>query len=80
MLDFFPVYNGYINEEHKNVQFTGRCWDFDIEYSPIAFTRYFEMKITTSNKQSTFCYDNLFFANTEMQHVESFYFGGEHTL
>jgi len=38
------------------------------------------LNITTSNKQSSFCYDNVFFANTEIQHIESFYFEGAHTL
>jgi len=79
MLSFFPVYNGYINEQNPSVTFTGRCWDFDFEYVKVDYD-HFDLNITTSNKQSTFCYDNVFFANTEIQHVESFYFEGAHTL
>jgi len=79
MLNFFPVYNEYVNEQNPNVTFTGRCWDFDVVYEKIDYD-HFDLHITTANKQSTFCYDNLFFANTEIQHVESFYFEGEHTL
>lgn len=36
--------------------------------------------MVTSNKQSSFCYDNLLFGNTEIQHIESFYFKGQHKL
>jgi hypothetical protein len=36
--------------------------------------------ITTSNRKTKTCSDNLFLANTEIRHIESFYFGGDHKI
>lgn len=32
MLNFFPVYNDYINDSNSHVTFEGRCFDFDVTY------------------------------------------------
>jgi len=79
MLNFFPVYNDFVNSRHPHVTFTGNCFDYDVQFEQIDFG-HFNLHITTSNKHSTFCYDNVFFGNTEIQHVEGFYFEGDHTL
>jgi len=79
MLNFFPVYNDYINDSNSHVTFEGRCFDFDVTYKAVD-SNHFDLLINTSNKKSTLCYDNVFFGNTEIQHIESFYFKGAHTI
>lgn len=77
--DFFPVYNGFINGSNPSVQFSGKCWDFDIQYQFIDNYN-FNLLVTTSNKGVGCLGDTLFFGNTEINHFESFYFEGPHTL
>lgn len=76
---FLPVYNGAVGPNSTHVAFSGKCWDFDITYEQTSDTT-FDLHINTSNRKSTTCSDNLFFANTEIRHVESFYFKGDHKL
>lgn len=76
---FLPVYNGAVGPNSPHVAFSGKCWDFDITYEQVDEST-FNLLITTSNRKSKTCSDNLFFANTEIRHIESFYFGGDHKI
>ena len=40
----------------------------------------FDVIVNLDNPKSTFCHDNVFFANTEIFHLESFFRKGTHTL
>ena len=79
VFSFLPAYNGFVSPSQPKASFTGACWDFDVTYVPVDDT-HFDLLITTSNRQSTVCSDNLFIANTEIKHIESFYFKGDHRL
>lgn len=76
---FAPVYNDFVNNRHPHVEFEGTCFDYTVEFEQIDFG-HFDLHITTANRRSETCYDNIWFANTEMHHVEGFYFAGQHTL
>lgn len=76
---FFPVYNGIVNASNPTTSFSGRCWDFDVTYEQIDDST-FDLLVTTSNRKSHTCRDNILFANTEIRHVESFFFHGDHKI
>lgn len=79
VLMFLPVYDGAVNSDMPHATFTGKCWDFDVTYEQTDPSS-FDLVINTSNKQQAVCADNLFIANTEIKHIESFWFGGEHRI
>jgi hypothetical protein len=79
VLMFLPVYDAAVNVDRPTATFTGECWDFDITYEQIDESS-FDLLINTSNKQSLTCSDNLFIANTEIKHIETFWFSGEHRI
>lgn len=77
--NFLPVYNGAVSESNPKASFTGKCFDYDVTYVPVDDSS-FDLLVTTSNKQSATCRDNILFANTEIRHIESFYFKGDHKI
>lgn len=79
MLNFLPVYDAAVNVDMPHASFSGECWDFDVTYETIDENS-FDLLITTSNKKSLICSDNLFIANTEMKHIESFWASGDHRI
>lgn len=75
--EFFPVFIGDISPMNPTVQFTGRCFDFNIAYVPTGeFT--FDVEVTTTNPRSLLCKDFLFFGNTELFHFDTFFMHGTH--
>jgi hypothetical protein len=40
----------------------------------------FDVNVNLDKPKSAFCHDNIFFANTDIFHVESFFRKGSHTL
>lgn len=75
--DFFPIYLADIGPGRPKAHFTGRCFDFDVEYVPTGdFT--FDVNVTTSNPKTLLCKDFLFFANTELHHFDTFFMHGDH--
>ena len=60
--------------------YEGKCFEeITFEYTPISETQ-FEVLVTTRKPKSHLCSDTLFFANTEIAHVETFFFRGRHKL
>lgn len=77
---FFPVFAGEINSEFPTASFEGICFkNIDFSFAKTSDTT-FDVVVNLQNPTSAFCHDNIFFANTEIFHVESFFRKGEHTL
>ena len=74
-----PVYDGFVSPSSPHFTFTGNCFDFNVSYEAVD-DHSFNLLINTSNKQHPTCVDNLFIGNTEVRHIESFRFKGEHKI
>ena len=79
VFDFFPMYVGNISRKNQVLNFTGRCFDFNIKYDNETESS-FDLVVTTSNKQGPLCKDYIFFANTELRHIDLYATHGEHRI
>ena len=53
--------------------------DYNITYEHLNSNK-FNLLVTSSNRKSITCLENLFFANTEIKHVETLYFERDHVI
>lgn len=49
------------------------------EFEKVSDTSY-NVHVTTGEPKSELCHDTILFGNTEVVHIEQFYFKGRHTL
>ena len=77
MFALFPRYGGYVSADHPTAKFTGRCFDFDIEYVPTG-EHTFDINVFTSNPKDLLCKDYIFFGNSNIHHLDFYFFHGMH--
>ena len=79
-LSFLPAFGGAVTPTNTTVSFEGTCFsEITLEYKPVSDTA-FDVTVTTANPKKKLCSDVVMFANTEIQHVEVFFFKGTHTM
>ena len=77
---FLPVFAAEVSEANPKMTYQGRCFnEITFEYEKLSDTA-FNVNVTTKDPRSKLCKDVIFFANTEIQHFEVFYFHGTHRL
>lgn len=75
-----PVFAAQIDGETPKATYKGRCFEeITFEYVKTSETS-FDVNVTTANPKNSLCKDVIFFANTEIQHFEVFFFHGDHRL
>ena len=79
-LAFLPTFAGEINATYPTATYAGSCFqNIEFTFAKTSDTT-FDVNVNLQNPKSTFCHDNIFFANTEIFHMESFFRKGSHTL
>jgi len=79
-LALLPAFGGLVTPENPSVSFEGKCFsDITMEYQHVSDTQ-FDIVFTTKNKKSSTCNETVLFANTEIQHVEIYFFSGAHKM
>lgn len=83
--EFFPVLVGALKDSNQKIQYgAGRCFEeinfsYDLVYNGTDLQEV-TVWVETLKPKSLLCKDWFFFANTEMQHVETFFFEGTHSI
>jgi len=76
----FPVFAADISEENPTATYEGKCFEeITFEYKSMSDTQ-FEVLVHTRKPKSILCSDVLFFANTEIAHVEPLFWRGTHKI
>ena len=79
-LAFLPTFAGEVNAAYPTATYAGNCFqNIDFTFAKTSDTT-FDVTVNLANPKSSFCHDNIFFANTEIFHMESFFRKGSHTL
>jgi hypothetical protein len=74
------VFAADISEENPTATYEGKCFEeITFEYTGISETQ-FEVLVHTRKPKSMLCSDVLFFANTEIAHVEPLFWRGKHKI
>jgi len=80
VLMLLPVFAAQIDGKNPKATYQGRCFEeITFEYVKTSETS-FDVNVTTANPKNSLCKDVIFFANTEIQHFEVFFFHGSHRL
>lgn len=79
---FFPVLVGDIGAENKGeITYTGRCFqNITFSYSSTGLIDDVKITVKLENPVSLLCHDWFLFGNTELIHVEDFFFSGTHEI
>jgi len=77
---FFPTFAGEISVGNPTAHYAGRCFQsIDFTFAKTSDTT-FDVVMNLQDKLNMTCHENIFFANTEIFHLESFFRKGSHTL
>jgi hypothetical protein len=77
---FFPTFAGEISTVAPTATYSGRCFQsIDFTFAKTSDTT-FDVTMNLADPLTAFCHENIFFANTEIFHMESFFRKGTHTL
>ncbi len=77
---FFPTFAGEVTANFPTATYTGECFqNIDFTFNKTSNTT-FDVNVNLQNPKSMTCHDNIFFANEEIFHMESFFRKGSHTL
>lgn len=80
--NFAPAYSGSVSPSNTKVTFEGNCFEsitFELQYD-LKKHNTVDFIATLKNKRSLLCSDFFLIANTEIFHVENFFFAGTHKM
>ena len=78
---FLPAWTGNINPINSTLSFEGNCFELiEMEMSYKDDESTVELIVKTEKPRNHTCSDFFIFGNTEMMHVEDFFFRGTHKL
>jgi hypothetical protein len=78
---FLPAYVGQITPKNSKLEFEGNCFEkveIDMQYTE--GSNQVEITVKTHNPRNLTCSDFFMFGNTEIIHVEEFWYRGTHKL
>uniref|UniRef100_A0A7S3IGQ5 Uncharacterized protein n=1 Tax=Strombidium inclinatum TaxID=197538 RepID=A0A7S3IGQ5_9SPIT len=79
---FFPAFTGQIEPSNPKIEFEGNCFEeisMELQYSSEDPTKA-TVIVETRKPRSLVCSDFFLFGNTEVSHVEDFFFRGKHKI
>ena len=83
-LDFLPLYIGSLAPNTQIIKSSGTCFNkvtFSYTVNQVENgLNDLVVNVETEDAQSLLCKDWFFFGNTEMYHVETFFFSGNHQI